>query len=168
MGQQVRNLLRAQSKYDLMESSAKTGKKFSTGHRSSFSIKLSFGIGHPHLYIKCSVYMWGRAQGSQIFKRNSIISIRSKVMAFLVILLSPSSPHCPHRPHHPHIVPIAPRRSPCGPHCPRCPCCPHPCCLHPCCPHPCCPHPCCPRRPRHPHIIPTSSRRSPDHSQPPR
>ena len=74
--------------------------------------------------------MWGRAQGSQIFKRNSIISIRSKVMAFLVILLSLWSPRCPRRPHvvpviptsspccpcRPHVVPIAPRGSPCGPH----------------------------------------------------
>ena len=103
----------------------------------------------PHLHMICSLHVWGRAQGSQIFKRNSIISIRSKVMAFLVISLSPWSPHCPHvvpviptsspcRPRHPHIVPIAPRRSPCGLHgcglrglhpmlspwspcCPRCP-----------------------------------------------
>ena len=47
MGQEVKNLLRTQSKYGLMGSSAKTGKKISAGHRSSFSIKLSFGIGHP-------------------------------------------------------------------------------------------------------------------------
>ena len=46
MGQEVKNLLRGQSKYGLMGSSAKTGKKFSAGHRSSFWIKLSFGIGH--------------------------------------------------------------------------------------------------------------------------
>ena len=160
MGQQVENLLRAQSKYGLMGSSAKTGKKISTGHRSSFLIKLSFGIGHPHLYIKCSVYVWGRSQGFQIFKRNSIILIRSKVMAFLVILLSPWSLHCLHRPHviptsspcppHcPHIVPIAPKRSPCGPH--------HPC--HPC--HPRCPHPCCPHRPHVIPVIPMSSPSSP-------
>ena len=81
----------------------------------------------PHLHINCSLHVWGRVQGSQIFKRNSIILIRSKVMAFLVILLSLWSPHCPHIvpvvpmsslccPHHPHIIPIAPRRSPCGPH----------------------------------------------------
>ena len=81
----------------------------------------------PHLYINCSLHVWGRVQGSQIFKRNSIISIRSKVMAFLVISLSPWSPCCPHivpvvptsspcNPHHPLIIPIAPRRSPCGPH----------------------------------------------------
>ena len=77
--------------------------------------------------------MWGRAQGSQIFKWNSIILICSKVMAFLVISLSPWSlwsPCCPRHPHvipvistlsphhsrHPHIIPIPPRRSPCGPH----------------------------------------------------
>ena len=91
---------------------------------------MPFGIGHPHLHINCSLHVWGRVQGSQIFKQNSIISICSKVMAFLVISLSPWSPRCPHgpqivpivpmssscHPHHPHIIPIAPRRSPCGPH----------------------------------------------------
>ena len=109
MGQEVKNLLRAQSKYGLMGSSAKRGKKISAGHRSSFWIKLSFGIGHPQLYINCSVYVWGRAQGSQIFKRNSIISIRSKVMAFLVILLSPHGPHVI------PIVPVIPMSSPLSP-----------------------------------------------------
>ena len=88
----------------------------------------------PHLHINCSVHVWGRVQGSQIFKQNSIILICSKVMAFLVILLSPWSPRCPRRPHvipmsslcHPHVIPVSsplsphcphsPRRSPCGPH----------------------------------------------------
>ena len=127
MGQEVKNLLRAQSKYGLMESSAKIGKKIFEGHWSTFWIKMPFGIGHPHLHINCILHVWGRVQGSQIFKRNSIISICSKVMAFLVILLSPWSPRCPRGPHvipvipmsspcHPHIVPIAPRRSPCGLH----------------------------------------------------
>ena len=95
----------------------------------------------PHLHINCSLHVWGRVQGSQIFKRNSIISIRSKVMAFLVILLSPRRPRGPHvvpfvptsSPHHPRgphivsVIPIANRRSPCGlhmstssPHRPRC------------------------------------------------
>ena len=47
MGQEVKNLLRAQSKYGLMGSSAKTGKNFFEGHRSTFCIKVPFGIGHP-------------------------------------------------------------------------------------------------------------------------
>ena len=148
-----------------MGSSAKTGKKFFYGSQEQFFNKTGiWDRTPPHLYIKCSVYVWGRAQGSQIFKQNSIISIRSKVMAFLVISLSPpgprgphivpvvptSSPLSPHCPRHPHIVPIAPRRSPCGPH----GCGLHG--LHPCCPrHPCCPHvvP----------VIPTSSPSSPHH-----
>ena len=112
--------------------------------------------------------MWERAQGSQIFKQNSIISIYSKVMAFLVILLSPhgprgpcivpvipmASPSSPHHPCHPHIIPIAPRRSPCDP---------HGCGLHGL--HPML-SPSSPCHPRHPHVIPTSSRRSPHHPQP--
>ena len=127
----------------------------------------------PHLHINCSLHVWGRVQGSQIFKQNSIISICSKVIAFLVILLSPRGPHVvlalsprhPHiiptsspcHPHHPHIVPIAPRRSPCGPHglwslvstC--CPCCPN---VIPTL------SPSSPRCLRHPHIIPIAPRRS--------
>ena len=126
MGQEVKNPLRAQSKYGLMGSSAKTGKNFFRGPLEHFLDKNAIWIEHPHLHINCSLYVWGRAQGSQIFKQNSIISIHSKVMAFLVILLSPHGPCCPcrphivpvipmspHRPRHPH-VPIAPRRSPCG------------------------------------------------------
>ena len=77
----------------------------------------------PHLHINCSLHVWGRAQGSQIFKRNSIISIRSKVMTFLVILLSPRGPRGPrvvpvvptsslHRPCRLHIIPVVSTSSP--------------------------------------------------------
>ena len=106
-----------------MGSSAKTGKKIFRGSPEHFLDKNAiWDRTPPHLHINCSLHVWGRVQGSQIFKRNSIISIRSKVMAFLVISLSPWSPRCPRRPHvvpvsspcRPHIVPIAPRRSPCG------------------------------------------------------
>ena len=179
MGQEVKNPLRAQSKYGLMGSSAKTGKKIFEGHRSTFWIKMPFGIGHPHLHMNCSLHVLGRAQGSQIFKRNSIISIHSKVMAFLVILLSPHGPRCP------RVVPVVPTSSLSSPHCP------HIICVIPtlsasslsssCCPHspqkvpmwspwsvvptsslssPC--HLCVIP------IIPTSSRRSPHHPYYPR
>ena len=146
-----------------MGSSAKTKKIFFRGSPEHFSDKNAIWYRTPpHLHINCSLHVWGRAQGYQIFKRNSIISIRSKVMAFLVIslsprgsrspcivpvipTLSPSSPRCPHLP---HVVPIAPKRSPWS-----------------------VVSTCCPRRPCRPHIIPvvpTSSRRSPHHPQPPR
>ena len=86
----------------------------SEGHRSTFCIKVPFGIGHPpHLYINCILHVYRRVQGSQIFKQNSIISICSKVMAFLVISLSLWSPRCPR---HPHIIPVS---SPSSPHCPH-------------------------------------------------
>ena len=117
---------------------------------------MQFGIGHPpHLHINCSLHVWGRLQGSQIFKRNSIISIRSKVMAFFRDFVVPTwfllSSRCPS---HPHVVPIisvvpiAPRRSPCG--------------LHGLwSPHvvPVVPtsSPLSPHCPRHPHIIPVIS-----------
>ena len=43
------------------------------GHSSTFwvkKIKVPFGIGHPHLHIKPSLYVCRRVQGSQIFKQN--------------------------------------------------------------------------------------------------
>ena len=156
MGQEVKNPLRVQSKYGLMGSSAKTGKKIFRGSPEHFLDKNDiWDRTPPHLYINCSLHVWGRVQGSQIFKRNSIISIRSKVMAFLVISLSPWSPHCP------HIVPVVPTSSPCHPHIVPIP--------------PEGPHvvsmavvsvvsvvstPCCPRGP---HVVPTSSPSSPCH-----
>ena len=161
MGQEVKNPLRAQSKYGLMESSAKTGKKIFRGSPEHFLDKNDiWDRTPPHLYINCSLHVWGRVQGSQIFKRNSIILIRSKVMAFLVISLSPWSPH---HPRHPHVVPIAPRRSPCGLHgCGLRGLHPMLSALSPCCPHiiPVVPmsSPCHPHRP---HIVPIAPRRSP-------
>ena len=95
MGREVKNVVK--SKYGLM------GSSFSAGHSSSFW--KNCGIGHPPSYT--FVYVWGRAQG--FFKRNSIISIRSKVMAFFMILLSPWSPCCPR---HPHVIPVVPTLSP--------------------------------------------------------
>ena len=154
-----------------MGSSAKTGKKFFRGSLEHFLDKNAiWDRTPPHLHINCSLHVWGRAQGSQIFKRNSIISIRSKVMAFLVILLSPRGPRVvpvvptssPHRPRRLHIVPVVSTSSPRRPHRPRRPqkvpmwspwSVVSTCCL------------------RHPHVVPvvpTSSRRSPHHPQPPR
>ena len=80
MGQEVKNPLRAQSKYGLMGSSAKTGKKNFWGSPEHFLDKNDiWDRTTPHLYINCSLHVWRWVQGSQIFKRNSIISIRSKV-----------------------------------------------------------------------------------------
>ena len=91
-----------------MGSSAKTGKKIFYGSQEQFLDKtVIWDRTPPYLYIKCSVYMWGRAQGSQIFKWNSIISIRSKVIGifsdFIVPMWSPWSPH------HSHCPPITPQ-----------------------------------------------------------
>ena len=154
----------------------KQEKKFYGSQEQFFNKTVIWDRTPSHLYIKCSAYVWGRAQGSQIFKQNSIISICSKVMAFLVILLSPWSP-C-----HPRIVPViltssllspchlhnpqkVPMWSPSFPSSPLSP-------LSPLSPPMLSPLSLSsPHCTRHPHIIPivpTSSRRSPDHSQPPR
>ena len=116
MGQEVKNPLRAQSKYGLIRSSAKTGKFRFRGSPEHFLDKNAIWDRTPPTYTSIAVYMCGGVQGSQIFKQNSIISIRSKVMLFLVILLSPWSPHCPR---HPHVVLVIPTSSPlslCCPH----------------------------------------------------
>ena len=190
MGQEVKNPLRAQSKYGLIGSSAKTGKLFFRGSLEHFLDKNAiWDRTSPHLHINCSLHVWGRIQGSQIFKQNSIISIRSKVMAFLVILLSPRGPHrphvvptssplYPHHPCHPHIIPTSSPSSPSSSHHPHSPqkvpmwspwsvvsvvstCCPR------------CPHIVTtsslssPRCPCHPHIIPTSSPLSSHHPHSP-
>ena len=157
MGQEVKNHLRAQFKYGLIGSSAKTGKNFFQGSPHFLDKNAISDRTPPNLHINCSLNVWGRAQGSQIFKQNSIISIRSKVMAFLVILLSPHGPRCP------RVVPVVPvvlTLSPC------CPCCPH----HAHRPHvPIAPRrspwsvvsTCCPRRPHIVPVIPTLSLSSP-------
>ena len=48
-------------------------------------MKVPFGIGHPHLHIKPSLYVCRRVQGSQIFKQNWIILICSRVIVILPI-----------------------------------------------------------------------------------
>ena len=123
---------------------------------------------HPHLHINCSLCVWGRVQGSQIFKQNSIISIRSKVMAFLVILLSPWSP-C--RPCHPHVIPVSSPSFPGHPHSPHkvpmwspwlwSPWSPL---LSPWSPPHVVPTPCGPRGPHVIHVIPTLSPCHPRHA----
>ena len=133
---------------------------------------MPFGIGHPP-YTSNAVYMCvGGVQGSQIFKWNSIILIHSKVMAFLVILLSPWSQWSPHRPRHPHVIPTLSLSSPGHPHSPQkvtmwspwlwSP--PHVVPVVPMVPMS---SPSSPCRPHCPHIIHTLSRRSPHHLQPP-
>ena len=70
MGQEVKNPLRAQSKYGLnMDPVQKQENFLSEGHRSKRH-KSAFGIGHPNLHIKSSLYVCKRVQGSQIFKQN--------------------------------------------------------------------------------------------------
>ena len=78
-----------------MGSSAKTGKFFIRGSQERKRCTF-LGPKHksaiwdrtpPHLHIKPSLYMCRRVQGSQIFKQNWIISIRSRVIVILLILV---------------------------------------------------------------------------------
>ena len=120
MGQQVKNLLRAQSKYGLMGSSAKTGKKFFTAHRSSFLIKLSFGIGHPPPIYQMQCICVG--EGSRVpnlqMEFNYLDSFKSYGIFsnFVVPVVPASSPSSPCHPCHPHIIPMSSPSSPRYPH----------------------------------------------------
>ena len=85
-------ILRAQSKYGLMGSSAKIENFLLEGHRStSLHQKHKSAIWNRtslHLHIKPSLYECMRVQGSQIFKQNWIISIRSRIIVILPIWVS--------------------------------------------------------------------------------
>ena len=187
MGHEVKNPLRAQSKYGLMGSSAKTGKFFFEGHWSTFWIKITFGIGHPppiHQLQSTCVGEGSRVPNLQmefnyldLFKSYGIFS------DFVVPVVPTLSPHCPRRP---HIIPVSSSLSPHPPHSPQkvlmwstwlwsllspwsppyvVPVVPmlsllsphHPCHLH-VVPMLSLSSPC---HPRHPHIVPIAPRRSP-------
>ena len=59
MGQEVKNPLRAQSKYGLMGSSAKTGKKIFRGSPEHFLDKNDIWDRTPPTYTSIAVYMCG-------------------------------------------------------------------------------------------------------------
>ena len=168
MGQEVKNPLRAQSKYGLMGSSAKTGKLFFRGSPEHFLDKNAiWDRTCPHLHINCSVHVWGRAPRVPNLQTefNYLNSFKSYGIFsdFVVPMWSPSSLHHPHVvPHHPHIVPMLSPSSPSSSHHPHSPqkvpmwspwsvvsvistCCP------------CHPH----VVPRHPHIVPVVLTSSP-------
>ena len=63
MGQEVKNLLRAQSKYGLMGSSAKTGKKIFYGSQEQFLDKTFILDRTPPTYISNAVYICGGLKG---------------------------------------------------------------------------------------------------------
>ena len=131
-------MVRAQSKYGLMGSSAKTGKKFFHRSQEQFLDKTVIWDRTPppaiH-QIQCICVGEGpRVPNLQtefnyldLFKSYGIFSDFVVHVVPMLSLLSPchprhshiipvSSPLSPHHPRHPHVIPIAPRRSPCGPH----------------------------------------------------
>ena len=59
MGQEVKNVVRAQSKYGLMGSSAKTGKKIFRGSQQQFLDKTVIWDRTPPSYTSNTVYMCG-------------------------------------------------------------------------------------------------------------
>ena len=165
MGQEVKNPLRAQSKYGLMGSSAKTGKLFFEGHRSTFCIKMPFGIGHPpptHQLQSTCVWEGSRVPNLQT-EFNYLDSFKSYGIFsdFVVPVVPMLSTLSPHRPCHPHVIPVSSPSSPHHRHRPqKVPCGPHSCGL--CGLHPML-SPWSPRRPHGPHVIPIIPTSSPHH-----
>ena len=123
MGQEVKNPLRAQSKYGLMGSSAKTRKIFFEGHRSTFCIKMPFGIGHPpptHQMQSTCVWEGSRVPHLQT-EFNYLNSFKSYGIFsdFVVPVVPTLSPSSPCHPCHPHIIPMSSMLSPHHPHSPQ-------------------------------------------------
>ena len=124
MGQEVKNPLRAQSKYGLMGSSAKTGKFFFlrvTG--ALFGKKRKFGIGHPppSHQLKCTCVGEGSRVPNLQTEFNYLDSFKSygifsDFVVPVVPTLFPSSPHhpvsSPSSPHHSHSPQKVPMWSP--------------------------------------------------------
>ena len=147
----------------------KQEKRIFEGHRSTFCIKVPFGIEHPppptHQMQSICMQKGSGVPNLQIelnyldlFKSYCIFS------DFVVPIIPMSSLSSPC---HPHIVPVIPRWSPGGPHTPMTvvsvvstPCGPH---------IPMVPtsSPWSPHHPHHPHIIPTIPTSSPHHLEGP-
>ena len=106
-----------------MGSSAKTGKFFFEGHRSTFCIKMPFGIGHPlptHQLQSTCVQEGSRVPNLQtefnylnLFKSYGIFS------DFIVAVVSTLSPWSPCHLHHPCVIPVLSPSSPHHPHSPQ-------------------------------------------------
>ena len=107
MGQEVKNPLRAQSKYGLMGSSAKTGKNFFRGSPEHFLHKNAIWDRTPppptHQLQSTCVREGSRVPNLQM-EFNYLDSFKSYGIFsdFVVPTLSPSSPR------HPHVIPIIP------------------------------------------------------------
>ena len=122
MGQEVKNLLRAQSKYGLIGSSAKVEKKFFEGHSSTFCIKVPFGIGHPPLTHQMqSTCVWECSRVPNLQTEFNYLDSFKSYGIFSDFIVPMWSPWSPHHPCHPHIVHVIPTSSPWSLYCPHSP-----------------------------------------------
>ena len=124
MGQEVKNPLRAQSKYGLMGSSAKTGKISFGGSLEHFLHKNAiWDRTPPPTYTPIAVYMC--AEGSRVpnlqMEFNYLDSFKSYGIFsdFIVPMVPTLSLSSPHHPRGPHIIPVLSPSSPHHPHSPQ-------------------------------------------------
>ena len=123
MGQEVKNPLRAQSKYGLMGSSAKTGKFCFRGSPEHFLDKNAIWDRTPPTYTSIALYICGggfKVPNLQtefnyldLFKSYGIFS------DFVVPMVPTLSLLSPRRVYHPHVVPVSSPSSPQHPHSPQ-------------------------------------------------
>ena len=96
---------------------------FSVGHRSSFWVKLSFGIGHPPAIhqVQCICVGEGSRVPNLQTKFNYLDSFKSYGIFsdFVVPMWSLWSPRGPHGPHIIPVIPTLSLLSPCHPHSPQ-------------------------------------------------
>ena len=121
MGQEVKNLLRAQSKYGLMGSSAKTGKNFFDGSQEQFLDKTVIWDRTPPPPI-CQMQCICVGESSRVpnlqTEFNYLNSFKSYgIFSDFVVPVVPAS--SPHRPCRPHVVPVSSPSSPHRPHSPQ-------------------------------------------------
>ena len=123
MGQEVKNPLRAQSKYGLMGSSAKTGKNFFRGSPERFLHKNAIWNRHPpstHQLQSTCVWECSRVPNLQT-EFNYLDSFKSYGIFsdFVVPVVPTLSPSSPRHPCHPHVIPVLSPSSPHRPHSPQ-------------------------------------------------
>ena len=98
----------------------KQEKKFFEGHRSTFWIKMPFGIGHPPpTYQLQSTCMGEGSRVPNLQKEFNYLDSFKSYGIFSDFVVPTWSPHCPCRPHRLHVIPVVSTSSPNHPHHPR-------------------------------------------------
>ena len=122
MGQEVKNLLRAQSKYVLMGSSAKQEKNFRGSLEHFLDKNAIWDRTPPQLHINCSLHVWGGSRVPNLqteFNYLDLFKSYGIFSDFLVPVVPTLSPSSQCHPCCPHVIPVSSMSSPHHPHRPK-------------------------------------------------